>query len=71
MPSVDLLPPEEEQIAHNIETIVNHGRDDKTTISVDGETINFRDWLGFHLSAMSDIAKFLMVLTKHTITARH
>lgn len=55
-PSADLLPAEEDEIAKNIETIVNNGRDETAEISVGGETLNFRDWLIGHLGEMKNIA---------------
>ncbi|MDO4427080.1 MAG: glutamate--cysteine ligase [Moraxella sp.] len=56
-PSAELLPDEEQEIAQNIETIVNNGRDDKVEILVDGQSVNFKEWLLNHLTKMQDIAE--------------
>lgn len=55
-PSADLLPDEEQEIAQNIETIVNNGRDKKVEILVNGEMVNFKEWLFGHLYEMREIA---------------
>lgn len=51
-----LLPDEEKRLNKNIETVVNHGRQDGISISTDDGEICLHDWIVHHLSQMQHIA---------------
>lgn len=54
--SPELLPEEERALAHNIERVVNHGRDGATTITTASGEQNLGKWISQQLNAMQSIA---------------
>lgn len=57
--SPDLLPAEDENLAINVERVVNHGRDPELTIIVDGEEQSMQTWMKTHLNNMLPLAALL------------
>lgn len=56
LPSPNLLPEEEKQLAQNIDTVVNHGRLFGTHISTKDGDQDLHAWIKHHLSQMQTIA---------------
>ncbi|WP_367104861.1 glutamate--cysteine ligase [uncultured Psychrobacter sp.] len=57
--SPDLLPEEEDELAINIERVVNEGRRDNVHIINDGTEIPLKDWMLKHLNNMLPLAAML------------
>lgn len=54
--SPELLPDEEERLANNVETVVNHGRKQGVTIQTDKGQESLHDWIVATLGQMQSIA---------------
>jgi glutamate--cysteine ligase len=57
--SPDLLPAEEEELAINLERVVNEGRSDNLHILNNGEEQSLQSWMLAHLSSMQPLAALL------------